>query len=131
MNEKIVDTSTKIRIIFLLLTLLSLSYFIIAKNSLDIDTSQYIIEGIVFILAFNCFLISLDFKVNFISIGIGLMNFSLLNDVIGEINLSTLPNWLVNLQEIVFEEIFQGLAIIMITYGFYKAIEKRKALYGK
>jgi len=125
-NEKVVETSTKIKIISLLFILLFLSYFIIAKNNLDIDKSEFIIEGIVFILAFNTFIISLDFKIKFISLGIGLMAFSFLNDVIDEINLA-LPNWLVGLQDVIFEEVFQGLAIIMITYGFYKAIEEKES----
>ncbi|WP_432662479.1 EAL domain-containing protein [Wukongibacter baidiensis] len=126
MNEKVVETSTKIKIIFLLCILLFVSYFIIFNNNLDVDKSEFIIEGIVFVLAFNTFIISLDFRVKFISMGIGLMAFSLLNDVIDELNL-VIPDWLAYLQNVIFEEIFQGIAIIMITYGFYKAIQEKES----
>lgn len=126
MNEKVVDRSTKIKIIFFLFILFFLSYFVIIKNDLGIDKNEFIIEGLVFILAFNTFIISLDFKVKFISLGIGLMTFSFLNDVIVGMNFA-LPNAFRYLQNLVFEEVFQGLSIIMITYGFYKAIEEKES----
>lgn len=127
MDEKVIDTSTKIKVIFLLFILLFLSYFMITKNNLDINISEFFVAGIVFILAFNSFLISLDFRVNFISFGIGLMVFSFLHDAIDEINLAIWPNWMANIQDVIFEEVFQGIAIIMITYGFYKAIEEKES----
>lgn len=131
MNKKIISTSTKIKAIALLFVILFLSYFIFNKNNLEVDAIEFVIEGIVFILVLNTLFISLDFKVKYISVGFGLVAFSFLNDVIDEMDFLAFPEWFGNLQDLVFEEIFQGLGIIMITYGVCKAIEEKERLLNE
>ncbi|PAB59246.1 putative bifunctional diguanylate cyclase/phosphodiesterase [Anaeromicrobium sediminis] len=126
MEKKTLKKSMKI-LIGILFGLILVTNFICIKSNLEVDSHDFIIEGTFFIVSVICFLISLESKITYLSIGWALFAISTLNDALDELKFISFPEW----QDIIFEEIFLGLGIIFIAYGFSKAIEEKTKLLEK
>ncbi|MCT4593478.1 MAG: EAL domain-containing protein [Anaeromicrobium sp.] len=126
MEKKTLKKSVKI-IIGILLGILLITNYICIKNNLKVDSYDFLIEGLFFIVAVTCFFISLECKITYLSMGWAIFSISLLNDALDELKFISFPKW----QDLIFEEIFLGIGIILIAHGFSKAIEEKINLLEK
>ncbi|MEJ8553865.1 putative bifunctional diguanylate cyclase/phosphodiesterase [Tepidibacter sp. Z1-5] len=109
------------RISIFFISLFLLTTLILVKNNLDIDTGDFILEGICFIMTTIGFIISLELKIKSLSFGCAIFAISTLNDSLDELKFISFPEW----QNLIFEKFFLVLGIIFIVYGFYKTIEEK------
>ncbi|WFD09832.1 bifunctional diguanylate cyclase/phosphodiesterase [Tepidibacter hydrothermalis] len=123
MNNKN-DKKNIMKIFIILTSLFLLITFILVKNNLDIDISDFIFEGICLILIVIGFIISLELKVKTLSVGCAIFAISMFNDSLDELKFIPFSKW----QNLIFEKFLFGLGIIFIVYGFYKIINQKNTL---
>ncbi|KDR95506.1 diguanylate cyclase (GGDEF) domain-containing protein [Peptoclostridium litorale DSM 5388] len=124
MDDKIIEKQKKIGFIVGLTLLLFITTMILIKNNLETDYKDFILEGIYFIFTSICLFISFGFKIRYLTMGWGFLSISVFYDMVDELKFIEIPEW----QSYLFEGIFFGLGLLLITYGFYRSLEEKETI---
>lgn len=127
MGNKIIKKWKKTGVVGGLILLLFIVNVIFMRNHLDVDYDDFIVEGIYFIFIVFCFLIALDFKIKYLTMGCVFLSISLFSDMLDELKFISLPKW----QDYLFEELSLGLGIVFTAYGFYKSLGEKENLLNQ
>ncbi|MCT4606117.1 MAG: EAL domain-containing protein [Marinisporobacter sp.] len=127
MGNKIIKEWKKTGIISGLILLLFIITIIFRRNHLEVDYDDFIVEGIYFIFIVFCFLVALEFKIKYLTMGCVFLCILLFSDMLDELRFIPIPKW----QDYLIEELFLGLGIVFIAYGFYKSLEEKENLLNQ
>ncbi|MCT4508108.1 MAG: EAL domain-containing protein [Tepidibacter sp.] len=123
MSNKNYKKNIIIMFIFLV-SLFSLTGFILVNMDFNVDIADFMFEGICFSMILVGTIISLGLRIKSLSIGCIIYSISVLSNCIDEVKFIQFPKW----YDIVFEKVFFVISIIFILYGFYKAIDEKNIL---
>jgi polar amino acid transport system substrate-binding protein len=115
-------------ILVMFVLLLTSSHFIFNYLRLPVDTYDFLLKGLSFIVVTACILFSLDLENKWFVAGWSLLGVSIFVNTLDELKFLALFDNDLACLEFIFEKFFLFIGIILITHGFYSTAIRQKQL---